>query len=121
MLDGINNMLKMAGTHVEHISNMIEECEGMAKIEELQNHENIEIYKLAYDIIEQFFSDDVSVCLLVVVVGRSAPNMSDTFNAECWCVFHLYVQADESNIAPPTDESGFTFETPNIPSDGFKF
>lgn len=60
MLDGINNMLKMAGPHVEHISNMIEECEGMAKIEELQNHENIEIYKLAYDIIEQFFSDDVS-------------------------------------------------------------
>lgn len=60
VLDGINNMLKMAGPHVEHISNMIEECEGMAKIEELQNHENIEIYKLAYDIIEQFFSDDVS-------------------------------------------------------------
>lgn len=61
VLDGINNMLKMAGPHTEHISNMIEECEGMAKIEELQNHENIEIYKLAYDIIEQFFSDDVSV------------------------------------------------------------
>lgn len=53
-------MLKMAGPHVEHIANMIEECEGMAKIEELQNHENIEIYKLAYDIIEQFFSDEVS-------------------------------------------------------------
>lgn len=40
---------------------MIEECDGMAKIEELQNHENIEIYKLAYDIIEQFFSDEVSI------------------------------------------------------------
>lgn len=51
----------MAGPHVEHIANMIEECEGMAKIEELQNHENIEIYKLAYDIIEQFFSDEVSL------------------------------------------------------------
>lgn len=60
VLDGINNMLKMAGPHVVHIANMIEECEGMAKIEELQNHENIEIYKLAYDIIEQFFSDEVS-------------------------------------------------------------
>lgn len=51
----------MAGPHVEHIANMIEECEGMAKIEELQNHENIEIYKLAYDIIEQFFSDEVNI------------------------------------------------------------
>lgn len=53
-------MLKMAGPHVVQIANMIEECDGMTKIEELQNHENVDIYKLAYDIIEQFFSDDVS-------------------------------------------------------------
>lgn len=60
VLDGISNMLKMAGPDVVHIANMIEECDGMTKIEDLQNHENIDIYKLAYDIIEQFFSDDVS-------------------------------------------------------------
>lgn len=53
-------MLKLAGPHTEEIANMIEECEGVSKIEMLQNHENIEIYKLAYDIIEQFFSDEVS-------------------------------------------------------------
>jgi importin subunit alpha-4/3 len=58
-LDGLNNMLKMAGPDAEAIANMIEECDGLIKIEELQNHENIEIYKLAYDIIEQFFSDGV--------------------------------------------------------------
>lgn len=60
VLDGINNMLKMAGPHVVQIANMIEECDGMTKIEDLQNHENVDIYKLAYDIIEQFFSDEVS-------------------------------------------------------------
>lgn len=59
----------MAGPHVVHIANMIEECEGMAKIEELQNHENIEIYKLAYDIIEQFFSDEVRIVGLVEEEG----------------------------------------------------
>lgn len=61
MLDGINNMLKMAGPHVEQIANMIEECDGLAKIESLQNHENVEIYKLAYDIIEHFFSEEVNL------------------------------------------------------------
>lgn len=49
----------MAGPHAEQIANLIEECDGLAKIEDLQNHENVEIYKLAYDIIEQFFSDEV--------------------------------------------------------------
>jgi hypothetical protein len=27
----------------------------------LQTHENIEIYKMAYEIIERYFSDDVSI------------------------------------------------------------
>lgn len=53
-------MLRMAGPHAEQIANLIEECDGLAKIEDLQNHENVEIYKLAYDIIEQFFSDEVA-------------------------------------------------------------
>jgi len=59
VLDGINNLLKMAGADLESITGMIEECGGLDKIESLQNHENVEIYKLAYEIIEQYFSEDV--------------------------------------------------------------
>lgn len=60
VLDAINNILKLAVNDLEAVTAMIEECGGLDKIESLQNHENVEIYKLAYEIIEQFFSDDVS-------------------------------------------------------------
>lgn len=55
VLDGINNILKMAGEELESICTMIEECGGLDKIEMLQNHENEEIYKLAYEIVDNYF------------------------------------------------------------------
>lgn len=43
-------------------------CSGLEKVEMLQNHENEDIYKLAYEIIDQFFSsDDVShICVFIL-------------------------------------------------------
>ncbi|XP_045153602.1 importin subunit alpha-3 [Echinops telfairi] len=58
VLDGLSNILKMAEDESETIANLIEECGGLEKIEQLQNHENEDIYKLAYEIIDQFFSSD---------------------------------------------------------------
>lgn len=58
VLDGINNLLKVAGGDLEAIASMVEECGGLDKIESLQNHENVEIYKLAYEIVEQYFSEE---------------------------------------------------------------
>lgn len=65
MLDGLSNMLKVAASHVEEVANLIEECEGLAKIERLQSHENVEIYKLAYEIIEKYFTEvsDRIICI----------------------------------------------------------
>lgn len=60
ILDGLNNMLKMAGPDAATVANLIEECDGTSKIDDLQNHENIDIYKMAYDIIRLYFSDETS-------------------------------------------------------------
>lgn len=68
VLDGISNMLKLAGPQVESLANMIEECGGLDKIESLQNHENVDIYKLAFDIIEHYFSEDVSVNFYLLIL-----------------------------------------------------
>lgn len=60
VLDGLSNMLKMAGDGAMDVANLIEECGGLDRIEALQSHEKNEIYKMAYDIIEQYFADEVS-------------------------------------------------------------
>nr|CAD7444818.1 unnamed protein product [Timema bartmani] len=99
VLDGINNMLKLAvarggniGEHDRRVwrsDNFIFLFSGLDKIEALQNHENVEIYKLAYDIIEQYFSEDVD---------------------------------DDPNLVPQSSDTGYQFD-PNtsIPNEGFKF
>ncbi|KAL4665424.1 hypothetical protein H8957_012441 [Semnopithecus entellus] len=59
VLDGLSNILKMAKNEAESIANLIEKYGGLEKIEKLQNHENGNIYKLAYEIIAQFSSNDI--------------------------------------------------------------
>lgn len=58
VLDGINNILKMAGAGVDGICTQIEECGGLDKIERLQEHDNEEIYKLTYEIIDTYFNSN---------------------------------------------------------------
>uniref|UniRef100_A0AC35TT41 Importin subunit alpha n=1 Tax=Rhabditophanes sp. KR3021 TaxID=114890 RepID=A0AC35TT41_9BILA len=58
VLDGLLNILKKSYPYVEQVVQIIEECGGLDKIEHLQNHENEDIYRLAFDIIDNYFSPD---------------------------------------------------------------
>ncbi|KAJ3088006.1 Importin alpha subunit (Karyopherin alpha subunit) (Serine-rich RNA polymerase I suppressor protein) [Phlyctochytrium bullatum] len=63
-LDGLENILKIgemdkAANNGENIyATFIEDADGVNKIYQLQSHENTEIYKKAYGIITNYFSDD---------------------------------------------------------------
>ena len=59
LLDGVMNILSAAQKQgeVDKVANVIEECEGLDKIENLQTHENEDIYQKALEIIDTFFTD----------------------------------------------------------------
>lgn len=59
---------------------------GLEKIENLQQHENEDIYKLAFEIIDQYFSGEVS------------------FNLSHWRLFFMLFLTMNSKLHPsPTD------------------
>ncbi|KAF7256070.1 hypothetical protein EG68_07442 [Paragonimus skrjabini miyazakii] len=60
VLDGLSNILSAAGDNRDQVTAMIEECGGLDRIEALQEHQNMDIYRLAYDIIDRYFSDGMN-------------------------------------------------------------
>uniref|UniRef100_A0A8C8FNM9 Importin subunit alpha n=1 Tax=Oncorhynchus tshawytscha TaxID=74940 RepID=A0A8C8FNM9_ONCTS len=58
VLDGLKNVPHYGRDEASTIAEIIEECGGLEKIENLQQHENEDIYKLAFEIIDQYFSGD---------------------------------------------------------------
>lgn len=63
-LDGLDNILKVGDMEKSNTMDglnpyalLIEECGGVEYIHALQHHENLEIYKKAYQLIDKYFSD----------------------------------------------------------------
>ncbi|ORZ26985.1 armadillo-type protein [Lobosporangium transversale] len=63
-LDGLENILEVGEAEkeqnggVNQYSLYIEDCGGMEKIHSLQAHDNVEIYRKAYHIIDKFFAEE---------------------------------------------------------------
>ncbi|CAJ0766032.1 22279_t:CDS:1, partial [Entrophospora sp. SA101] len=61
-LDGLENILKVGDLEkvdsLNQFAVYVEEAGGMEKIHNLQTHDNIDIYKKAYHIIDKYFAED---------------------------------------------------------------
>uniref|UniRef100_A0A914H1U1 Importin subunit alpha n=1 Tax=Globodera rostochiensis TaxID=31243 RepID=A0A914H1U1_GLORO len=110
VLDGLNNILKKSGPHTDEVCQKIEECGGLDKIEHLQNHESEEIYKMAYEIIDNFFSSEEDDEL--VAAGAAAGQ-------------HQHPDAAGDAAGAPIDaaQPQFMFQPSqqNVPDEGFSF
>ncbi|KAH8361443.1 hypothetical protein KR084_002812, partial [Drosophila pseudotakahashii] len=55
VLSGLSNMLQVAHSHADEVTKAIYDCGGLTKIESLQTHESVEIYKQAQQLIDLYF------------------------------------------------------------------
>lgn len=111
VLDGISNILKMASSSYDDlmsITSQIEECNGLDKIEELQSHRNEEIYKLAFDIIDKYFSEEDNEDL--------PNNISENQNT-----YTFDVQAPAEGLNLNNAANNETSDPNNISSNKFEF
>ncbi len=60
VLDGVTNILMAADRlgEADKVTQMVEECGGLDKIEALQSHENEQLYKKALNIIDSFYGEE---------------------------------------------------------------
>ncbi|KAG4085508.1 putative SRP1-importin alpha [Neocallimastix lanati (nom. inval.)] len=77
-LDALDNILKVGELDAKNNTDnqnlmalQIEECGGIEAINDLQRHENDEIYKKAYNIIDLYFSEEEEVADLAPTVNQS--------------------------------------------------
>ncbi|KAH9689728.1 Importin subunit alpha-4 [Citrus sinensis] len=100
-LEGLENILKVGEADKEMGMNnginvyaqMIDECDGLDKIENLQTHDNNEIYEKAVKILERYWAEEEEEQLI----------------------------QDGGGIGNQQQGFGFATNQPNIPPGGFKF
>ena len=59
-MEGIENILRVGARKLDArlYANLVEEAGGLDKLEMLQHHENIDVYRKAVNIVREFFDND---------------------------------------------------------------
>ena len=117
ILDGLANVLKMAGPDAEYIATAIEEAGGLDKIEKLQHHRNEDIYKLAYTIIDKYFTSEVSSVALSHCVTLHCVVLHCVKHSTALCSQDV----EDSAVMPEAGPQSFQFGPTNLPESGFQF
>jgi len=116
-LDGLDNILKIgeqdkiaAGPGaINQYAMYVEEAGGMITIHNLQQHDNLEIYKKAFNIMDKYFPDDEEVD---TGVGAPSVDASGAFavsshqNADSLRILTIFPQFHSDMSAP---QGGFSF------------
>ncbi|VDP71866.1 unnamed protein product [Schistosoma mattheei] len=94
VLEGIKKLLEISDQYgqLEPACIELETCGGLDKLEELQDHTNVQVYQVAYDLIEKYFNDADDENESKVVAADGTEN-SETF--------------------PPSSEQEFQFIAPD--------
>ena len=71
ILDSLANLLAAAETmnELEKVSLHVEECGGLERIEQLQNHENVDVYRKSLTVIEQYFDEESQLAPSTCLAG----------------------------------------------------
>ncbi len=87
VLDSLANILAAAEKigELEKVSLHVEECGGLDRIEDLQSHENNEIYHKALAVLERYLPTDVNHSILWLVFNIIFDDYHNCSHSECLC------------------------------------
>jgi hypothetical protein len=90
---------------------------GLDKIEHLQNHESEEIYKMAYEIIDNFFSSEEDDELVAAGAAAAAAAAAAAGGGQQ----HAQQQQQQAPGAGGQQQFIFQSTQQNVPDEGFSF
>jgi HEAT repeat protein len=119
-LDALEAILKTGEVENNEYAAMIDEAEGLDKIEALQEHENVDIYEKSVHIIEAYFGEEEEECENMAP-PQDANAKTFAFGAPAPMTQAFGVQQQQQQVAPAFNFGGSTNFNQQQQSSAFAF